>query len=887
VEKRWTRALIISGIVILLLITTGLVIPLVFGDRIKELAVRELNKKLATEVTVDGDINISVFQHFPYASIAFHQVQVKESLPEKSNLLSCNQVSLLFNLWDLIGSDYTIKKIVVEDGSFNVRKNSEGKNNYDIFKSDETGSGKEFSLAIKEAAFSNMLIEYTDERSHHHYVFNSPSTLLTGSFSSNAYLLSVNSDLTCQQFIIDNIDYFPNRKMSMNGDLQVIKDKNSYSFKNGQLVVEGNVFSVSGNIVTLENGNQLDLQVSGKDMRIEEIAALLPGEYKNYLSHYKSNGDIHFNAAISGMASATSTPHIEMQFTIKDGSLLQDKMKTAFENLNLSGVFTNGSANNRSTSVIELKNFSTSFDGNKVSGTLTVRNFNAPFLDLKINGEVVLGKIAPLLPHTVITGIDGRLDFRQFYFKGNLEDIRHGSKLNKMEAGGSFTLENVAITTLQTSYDHLNGSFDVNNNQVTINQLVFKANQSDLSFDGNVNNFIPYLVAALNDSSRNNQKIGLNLRLTSSVLKWEDLVGRQMSSTKRAADDSYSIPSLFYQVAGSVSGNIGKFSYGNFNCSAFHGNILFLGNKIYFNDFGMNAEKGQVTANGQLDITNVSRNRLDFTAKLDRLDISQLFFEFNDFGQTTLTHKNLKGTVTADVAVQSTWVERKLDKSKLYAVSDVVIDNGELNDFEPLMALAKFVRVTELKNIRFSRMQNQVEIKNEKIYIPTMQIYSNALNVQLSGTHSFENIIDYNVQLNLLRLLTSRFAKTSFEPEAVDHSTEGFLNLYLLMTGPASNPDIKYDKQAVKQKISADLKNEKNELKDVLKKEFDQQEQNKQDIKEWKAPGDIEYMEFEEDSLSAKANDGEKEISQTKQNQKKEFDDFKNIFKPKPPKGDR
>ena len=139
-----------------------------------------------------------------------------------------------------------------------------------------------------------------------------------------------------------------------------------------------------------------------------------------------------------------------------------------------------------------------------------------------------------------------------------------------------------------------------------------------------------------------------------------------------------------------------------------------------------------------------------------------------------------------------------------------------------MLALAAFAKMNELRNIHFSKMQNQVEIKNERVFIPAMQIFSNALNVQLSGSHGFDNMIDYKVQLNLLRLLTNKFRRADYDVDAADQTTEGFLNLYLSMTGPASNPLIKYDKQAVKKKIATDLAQEKNTLKDALRKEFNQ-----------------------------------------------------------------
>ena len=872
-------------IVLLSLFAAGMLAGVVFGDKIKQLAIRELNKRLATEVTVNGNIDFSVLSNFPSASISFNDVILKEMLPEKNNLLVCEKISLLFNFWDLFGSNYSMKKVIAHNGTLHLRIAPDGKRNYNIFKPSADSTGKEFTLKIEEAIFSNILIRYDDEWSNQHYLFATKSATLSGDFSTEKFLLKINASFDNKRLSVANIDYFPNLPIELTGTLGVDLNENLYTIEDATIDLAGNLLDVSGSVALLPKGNQLDLQLNASSLRMEELAALLPGEYAVYIEHFKSKGAIRFDGHISGLMSTTSKPHVDIKFEIKDGTLSHDKLIESFNNVQLKAEFSNGAANNLTTSYLNIQNFSTLFSGNPVKGNILLQNLVTPHLDVKLDGEVSLEKITPLFPSEYITELRGTVAFNQFYFKGPLTHLTKTASIQTLEAGGSFTLNEVLIATDRTRYDHLNGEFTIRNNQVVINRLAFNANESDLSFTGNINNFIPYLLHSMTDTLPNRQKIGLNIKLTSKSLSWLDLVGSSepVSTVKSInSGQQYSIPSLFYVFTGSISGYINQFRYDKFSASDVHGNILFLGNTIYFNDFGMNAEKGTVAVNGKLDISNMKRNKLELTAKLQKMDITQLFYEFNNFGQNSLTDKNIKGELTTELALQATWDEQVFNKSKLYAVADVSIDNGELNNFEPMMALAKFVKISELKNIRFSKLQNQVEIKNQKIYIPQMKILTNALNLQLQGSHSFENIIDYKIQLNLLKLLTSKFEKSTDDLAEADKTTEGFLNLYLTMTGPADNPIIKYDKSAVKEKIASDLKKEKNELKKVLEQEFYEQEKDQQQIKDWKAPKEIEYMEFEEDTLPS-SEETDEVPTVTKENQQKELDNFKKIFKPKDP----
>src|ERR1043165_6095645 len=117
------------GILILVFWLALLSVTLLWGSKIKNFAVAELNKQLAAEVKVNGPITFSFFSNFPSATISFNDVAIKETLPEKNDFLSCKKISLLFNIWNLLSKNYVIEKVAAENGTINIRTDSTGKNN--------------------------------------------------------------------------------------------------------------------------------------------------------------------------------------------------------------------------------------------------------------------------------------------------------------------------------------------------------------------------------------------------------------------------------------------------------------------------------------------------------------------------------------------------------------------------------------------------------------------------------------------------------------------------------------------------------------------------------------------------------------------------------------
>ncbi|HIO73621.1 MAG TPA: hypothetical protein EYN38_11010 [Flavobacteriales bacterium] len=244
--------------------------------------------------------------------------------------------------------------------------------------------------------------------------------------------------------------------------------------------------------------------------------------------------------------------------------------------------------------------------------------------------------------------------------------------------------------------------------------------------------------------------------------------------------------------------------------------------KLIAKELAFEAMGGSVSALGVIDGTSNSSILITCDADIIGIDITKLFYQFENFGQSTITDRNLKGRADVTVQLASVWdLELKPDMDKIYAKADITISRGELLDFKPMMALSEHIEVSELKHVRFSTLQNEIEIKNRNIYIPRMEIKSTALNVTASGIHGFDNHIDYKIRVYLPELLAKKSKKKKRNNEFGVIEDDGLgLWLFLSMTGTADDPIVKYDRKEAIKKIGEDLKEEKKTLKKILNEEF-------------------------------------------------------------------
>ena len=108
-----------------------------------------------------------------------------------------------------------------------------------------------------------------------------------------------------------------------------------------------------------------------------------------------------------------------------------------------------------------------------------------------------------------------------------------------------------------------------------------------------------------------------------------------------------------------------------------------------------------------------------------------------------------------------------------------------------------------------------------------MEINSSALSLVLSGTHTFNQEINYDLKLILSELLSSTFRKkntniTKFGEEKKDGKI--FNTVYFKMTGTTENPKIALNPMRFMQDVNTNVKKETEKLITIIKEDILQSE---------------------------------------------------------------
>ena len=829
--KKIRNILIIGMVAVIVLIGAALGILYHYRTEVIELFVKEANKKINTPVDVEK-IELDLWTRFPDVTINLEQVYIHESRELAGDYLcTADRISLSFDLFDLIFRNYNITTLYLENAVVNMGVDPYGRKNFDIFDpKDSTSSDSLPQLSLQKIILKNTTYNYFDEENEFKLSLN--TDLLTNKLSMKGEMLAIHmeGDLVNKEMKIKKTDYLKDQEINIVTDFEYGVYSRDLLFNESNLTLNGHTYLVNGTIRTGKE-KSIDLRIYSKGNALESIIGLLPDRPRERLSKYRSSGEIEFEGKIRGKYGKEDRPQITAEFSCRDVSFFYPGYKKSFDNISFKGSFTNGSHRNLGSSRLEINEFTGNIDEHSIRGDLVMEDLVNLKSRLKLEGKIDLNSFVKTFPVKQILSGNGLVDF-DILLTGNLRNLKK-SYAGNLRTSGEIYFREVELHTVYSPlvFRNFNGKFFFNNLDLGIRNFSGYIGHSDFQLSGFFKNIIPYLL------SRDNP-IRIEADLKSRYLNLNELFTLDFSENSLDKEKSDSK----YHLGISPKLNI------NFNCDVksadlkrFHGeNIsgrLVIKDQIALVEgVSMNTMGGQLFLGGSIVGRHPVNREFLVDGLLDNIYIDSVFYVFNNFRQQFLVDKNLKGQIDAKINTYFVLTEDlRLIPATLDADIETVISKGQLINFKPIQSLSKYLKNEDLSNVRFSDLQNNVQITNSMVIIPEMEIISSAYHIGVSGTHTFKQEIDYHFKIPLDQFRRSDPDQRFGEIEMQD---SGPPNLFLKMTGTASDYQVVYDTRAVTEKIKMDLKKEGNELKDLFRKNKDKK------VKQAELEED-DYFEFE------------------------------------------
>ncbi len=785
---------------------------LFFKDRIINQFILEANKDLNTPVKI-GAMDISVFSSFPQLSIVLKDVYIEDSHEGQYPLLTASEISCQLSLIQLWRGNYTIEGVAINDSETYLKINQRGENNYKVLKKEGKNYGEAGSVSfrLKDVHLENARVHYIDISSEEHLIFSSKELLASIHSVNDIYDIEAEGELTTEKISVNNNEVLTGKSFRVESELSYNDVDRNLLIRPSKLNVRNSSFNVEGSYKWKEK-NIIDITAKGSDTDIQTLLSLLTESVAKNFDKYKSNGDVYFTASLKGQISRNLSPSIAVNFGFKDATLINPETKSKITGASIQGSFTSPQILNIERAMLDLKNIVGKLNDEPFKANFQLQNFKDPLVKCSFNGRVDAKSLLDFYPVENLRDLSGWL-LANVSFNGRVGLLKKKATAQRVSTQGTIELHDIGFIYGDNKIQlrDLSGNMQFNNIDLALSNVSGKLGNSDFLLNGFFKNIVTFLLFE-------DQPIGIETDLRSKFLDVDQLFALGFGHGPKTGTDRRS--NLYeFKISRNINLNfncdVKALRYRRFHATDLKGDLLVKNEMAVSRNIKFNSMGGDMTFSGIVDAKNNKAIDVVSTFRLNGIHADSIFYVFENFDQSFIVDKHLKGQAFADVSLELTLNQNlKLYQETLVSDISTSIKGGELNNFEPMKKLNKYLNDEGLGQLRFSDIKNDIHIENKTIYMPQMEVRTNVTSIKISGTHTFDQRIDYR----LIAPLRNDKHVTSVEAkQALQEDGDGQSKLFLKIVGTADDYRVVYDSESVKKKIATDLKNEVQELRDAFK----------------------------------------------------------------------
>jgi hypothetical protein len=793
-----------------------------FEEDVIELAKEEAKNYFTTDVQF-GKTGLTYWKTFPNASIMVEDVYIPETFSTGDTLFYADRLFLEFGLLDLFRGKYSIHALKADNALGCMKVDAKGADNWHFWKTSDDKSD-DFKLALERITLNNTRFSLDHKKNEFFMQLTAESALGKGDFSSSQFKLDVDLEGILHCLNSGKEDYAIDKTIEIKGQLDANTELSVYTFMKNKLKVEKMPFIVNGKVDASEKSN-IDLTILSEDLSLKDIVASLTPTQQSKIKDYNASGRVRAEVKVKGNTYGKNIPVTDVHFVVSEGILKHIPSELKLDELACDMRYVSGEKEN----TLSIRSIKSRLEAGYVDIQGIIKNLKDPVLDLSVNAQTDLQNLKRFFAWDTLEVCAGQIaaDAR---ITGNLKYIETDSAYNwkALATTGKATLRDAQVKLKNSNrlFAKVESAVAFDNRDVSVKNFSGEVNGSDFAINGTIKNLVPFITTS-------NEHLYLDAKLHSRVLDFTNLV-ETSSSTSNNSEYYLELPE---RIDFALNSTIDKFIFRKFEAQKVKGIVNLDGFKLTIDPVSFQTADG--TFNAQISMSQSTDNnyKLNCLATLKNINIQKLFTSFENFDQTFITDAHLRGVTNANVQFRTTVSKAlKINPAKVESLIDISIDNGQLIGLESLQQVATYVKnnklsapfvnadkfAERLKNISFSRMENVIEIKNNNIIIPAMDIKSSALDISARGKHSFDNKIDYTIGFNLRDVLLRK----EHEYEVADDGLGK--KLFVYMRGTTDNPTFGIDKDVAKETRQQERQAEKQNVKALLKEELGLFKKNKE-----------------------------------------------------------
>jgi cell division septum initiation protein DivIVA len=822
--------IIISG-VLLGLILLLFIIPFAFKGKIKNLVVNEANKSLNATVGV-GKISISLLKNFPSVYIGLNDLLItgKQEF-EGDTLVSIEEISVTTSILNLIGgSPYEIRKIWIDKADIGLKVLADGKANWDIVKSTESGQAEEetsgtgnFRLLLKSLLINDSRLVYDDRELATYLVFEGLNHSLSGDLTADFTTLETITTIESAFLNYEGIDYLDNANIGLAANIDADLKKSIYTLRTNTLTVNGFSVVFNGTAGLPEDGYDLHLGFSTPNNTFKDLLSLVPAVYSRDFNTINTEGIVSFDGEINGLYTDDAYPAFRIGLEVKDAWFRYPDLPAGVEDININAMIENPGGDLDLT-VVDLKKFSLRMAGNPVSGRFLLKNpISDPYIDTRIEAAINLADIGKFYPLEAGETLNGRID-ADITLKGLLSDVED-EKYDRFEASGSFSTSGITYTTsaLACPVKIVSAALSINPSSLAITDLRLQAGQSDFNLKGKLENYLAYYL-------KDETLLG-NFDLRSSMVDVNELLAFSGTETETETSDTSAISAFIVPEGLDLSLNVSasRLLYQGYDMSNLKGLVRIRDQKLTLENLSMNGLGGTLQMTGSYSSEDPVNPAIDFNLGMKSISIPETFRQVSLVTKFAPILEKVIGDFSGNFKLSGLLDQAMMPRLETLAgLGDLSTSELKVSNVNTLNQLSSSLKMDQLKELKVAGTRLIVEFLDGAMEVKPFEFKALGIDMGLQGRTALDQKIGYQLDMKIPRILMGGSANAVVDDlvakagqAGADVQLSEYINVDAIIDGTITDPKVRLNLagtgkdivQSVKDQVQEQVEQEVEEIK--------------------------------------------------------------------------
>lgn len=779
-------------------------IPLLFKKQITEIVTAEINRSVNATVTFQ-DANISLLKKFPNATISISDLLiVSDSSFANDTLLNIKSIDLKTSLFDVFQKGPNIKSIAIENGFVNLISNREGQTNYTIFRNKEKSIEAEatdatnFSLHVDSYQLKDINLQYVDQKSNLHLEIQNINHEGAAQLKGEQIYLQTQSNIDKLSFTMADIIYLNSVSANLKAGLELNLKTMKFTFKENNLKINDLHLSADGFVQLNEENIAMNFNFRSNNSEFKGLLSLIPSAYSSSFQDIKTTGDLNFKGNIQGVYNDFEIPKFNIEIDTKNASFKYPELPKTVQHIFIDTKITNATGKIDDTA-IAIKHLGFTIDQDVFSASSNITNLTSnPKIQATLKGTIDLKNISEAYPLSLKQKLQGNIqaEITTSFTRKALEN----KNFKQISSTGFIALDNFfTITELLPNPIQINTALlNFNQQNFSLNKFEAKTGSSDLKLHGSLHNLYNFIFG--------DGELHGDFKLSSKFLNVSDLLStRDTASTKTDTILSIETLKIPAKINAVLTVNTKNILYDNLLLNDFIGTIKIEDQKVVFEKTNAKMFQGDIGIEGFVD-TKPTPSNFDFAFILKDLDISSSLNSLEFLHSIAPFANAINGKMSSSFKMHGGLDNNLLPD--LQSISGNALANLDVDKLDPKKSKVLNLIDTKLSFIDLSKLdlkniKTQFSVDNGTVQFKPFKIASyDGIPLQMSGTHNFNNQIDYKIKMDLPASYFGNSVSSLISNLSDSDQNNMKVPVTLSIGGLVNRPSIKTDMKSAASKLT-------------------------------------------------------------------------------------